>query len=296
MSGEGAGRSLSDMFRARYELCKPGIAGYVMITVGVSAFVASRGSIELSVALHAMLGTALGTGGSLALNQYAERDADAIMLRTRGRPIPSGRLAAPEARRLGAALVAAGLTYLLLLVGWVPTLLAAVSAAAYHWLYRPLKRRSALATLAGAVPGAMPALIGSTAATGTVEAGGLVLFAIAYLWQLPHVLGLAWMLREDYARVGFRLIPAGADPERKVARAIVISTLALVPVCLLPTLLGFTGRAYMTGSLAASVAFAWIGVASTRPLTDASARRVFVASLLFHPVLLCLMLANTIRT
>ena len=284
-----------DRVRAWYELCKPGIAGYVMITVGVAAFVASRGSVELSLAIHAMLATGLGTGGSLALNQYAERDPDAIMLRTRGRPIPSGRLLPAEARWFGSALVFLGLAYMFAFVGWLPTLLSAVSAGAYHWFYRPLKSRSALATLAGAVPGAMPALIGSTAATGRIEGIGLALFAIAYLWQLPHVLGLAWMLREDYARVGYRLIPGGADAERKVGRAIVVSTFVLVPASLLPTVLGYTGRWYLLGALVASLAFLWVGVRSSRPLTDGSARRVFLVSLLFHPVLLCLMLLNTIR-
>jgi protoheme IX farnesyltransferase len=290
----GTGISTRDRLRAWYELCKPGIAGYVMITVGVAAFVASRGRVELSLAANAMLATGLGTGGSLALNQYAEREPDAIMHRTQDRPIPSGRLQPAEARRFGNALVVIGLAYMYLFVGWIPTLLSAVSAAAYHWVYRPLKSRSPLATLAGAVPGAMPALIGSTAATGRIEGCGLALFAIAYLWQLPHVLGLAWMLREDYARVGFRLIPDGLDAEKKVGRALMAATLILVPASMLPSALGYTGHWYMVGALVASLAFLWVGLGSSRPLTDASARRVFLSSLLFHPVLLCLMLLNTI--
>ena len=242
-----------------------------------------------------MLATGLGTGGSLALNQYAEREPDAIMHRTRHRPIPSGRLGPAEARIFGSALVVLGLTYMFVFVGWLPTVLSAVSAGSYHWVYRPLKSRSPMATLAGAVPGAMPALIGSTAATGRIEGVGLALFAIAYLWQLPHVLGLAWMLREDYARVGFRLIPDGVDAEKKVARALVAATLILVPASLLPSVLGYTGRWYLAGALAASLAFLWVALRSSRPLTDASARRVFLASLLFHPLLLCLMLLNTVR-
>ena len=282
-------------YSAWYELCKPGIAGYVMITVGVAAYVASRGQVELALAIHTMLGTAVGTAGSLALNQFAEREPDAIMLRTRDRPIPSGRIEPGPARVFGNALVLFGLVYLAVFAGWLPTLLSAVSAGAYHWIYRPLKSRSALATLAGAVPGAMPALIGSTAATGRVEAGGLALFAIAYLWQLPHVLGLAWMLREDYARVGFRLIPQREDAGKLVSRLIVLAIAALVPVSLLPTVLGYTGWWYFGGALVASLAFLGAGISSVRPLTDDSARRVFLASLLYHPVLLCLMLADTIR-
>ncbi len=294
-TGSDPGIKRRDQLRAWYELCKPGIAGYVMITVGVAAFVASRGRVELSLAIHAMLATGLGTAGSLALNQYAEREPDAIMHRTRDRPIPSGRLRPGEARWFGNTLVVLGLTYMFVFVGWLPMVLSAVSAGAYHWVYRPLKSRTALATLAGAVPGAMPALIGSTAATGRIEGCGLALFAIAYLWQLPHVLGLAWMLREDYARVGFRLIPGGVDAEQKVGRALVAATLILVPASLLPTVLGYTGRGYLAGALVASLAFLWVGLRSSRPLTDVSARRVFLTSLLFHPVLLCLMLLNTIK-
>lgn len=287
--------SLSTGPGAWYELCKPGIAGYVMITVGVAAYVASHGQVDLALAIHTMLGTALGTAGSLALNQYAERDPDAIMLRTRDRPIPSGRIDPGPAKWFGTGLVVVGLVYLYVFAGWLPTLLSAVSAGAYHWVYRPLKSRSPVATLAGAVPGAMPALIGSTAATGRIEAGGLALFAIAYLWQLPHVLGLAWMLREDYARVGFKLVPQRDDAGRLVGLLIITAIAALVPVSVLPTLLGFTGWWYFAGALAASLGFLWVGIRSTRPLTDESSRRVFFASLLYHPVLLCLMLVDTVK-
>ncbi len=285
----------SERLAAWYELCKPGIAGYVMITVGVAAYVASRGQVPLALALHAMLGTGIGTAGSLALNQYAEREPDAIMLRTRDRPIPSGRLQPAESRVFGSVLVAIGLVYLAVFVGWLPTLLSGASAAAYHWVYRPLKSRSPLATLAGAFPGATPALIGSTAAVGQVEAAGLALFGIAYLWQLPHVLGLAWMLREDYARVGFQLIPEGEDASRIVSRLIVLSIAALVPASLAPTVLGFTGPWYATGAVLASLGFLGVGIASIRPLTEGSAKRVFLASLLYHPVLMCLMLLDTVR-
>ena len=295
MGRKGPDRVRPGRLRAWYELCKPGIAGYVVITVGVGAFVASRGRVDLGLAVHAMLGTALGTGGSLALNQYAERAEDAIMLRTRGRPIPSGRLSAREARWMGSLLVFAGLIYMFAFAGWLPALLSGISAAAYHWVYRPLKSRTALATLAGAVPGAMPALIGSTAAVGRIESAGLSLFAIAYLWQLPHVLGLAWMSREDYARVGFRLIPTGERAEQLVGWGIVLATAALVPVSALPALAGYTGTWYLAGALIASLGFVWVGIASSRPLTDGGARRVFLASLAYHPLLLGLMLLNTLR-
>jgi protoheme IX farnesyltransferase len=214
--------------RAYYELTKPGIAGYVMVTAGVSAFVGSRGNVSLALALHTMVGTGLATAGALTLNQYVERDVDAIMHRTRGRPIPTGRVQPMEALAFGSLLLMGGLIYMALLVGALPALITAASGFMYHGVYTPLKTRSYVATLAGAVPGALPMLIGWTAATGVVDRGGMALFAIGYLWQLPHVLGLAWMLREDYARVGFRLIPSGGA--RSIGLQMIASTGLLLPV------------------------------------------------------------------
>jgi len=285
---DGGGR-----LKAFYELTKPGIAGYVMITAGVTYFVGARGHAEMIAAVHAMVGTGLATAGALALNQHAEREEDRIMFRTRGRPLPLDRLRPAEALAFGAALLATGLMWLALLSGLLPAALAAFSAAAYHGVYTPLKKRSFAATLTGAVPGALPALIGWTAATGAVDVGGLALFAIAYLWQLPHVLGLAWMLREDYARVGFKLVPAGGG--RVIGGWMVAATGALLPVSLAPFFLGLTGRVYLSGALLASGAFLWVAVRAARHLTDASARRVFFGSLLYHPVLLGLLLFDTVR-
>jgi protoheme IX farnesyltransferase len=279
--------------RAFYELTKPGITGYVMITAGVSAYVASRGRIELVAALHAVLGTGLATAGALALNQVVERDLDAIMTRTRGRPLPSGRLSPKEARAAGLLLLVGGLAYLTAASGWLSAAIAAASALAYLVVYTPLKKRSYVATLAGAVPGAFPTLIGWAAATGSLDRGAFALFAIAYLWQLPHVLGLAWMLREDYAKVGFRLIPEGGG--RVIGRHMMGATALLVPVSLTPTLLGLTGTWYLGGALVASLAFLSVAVRTARDMTDARARSLFLASLLYHPVLLGLMLADTVR-
>ncbi len=280
---------------AFYELTKPGIAFYVMITAGVSAWVASRGHISLSLLLYTVLGTGMASGGALALNQYVERDEDALMRRTRNRPLPSGRLDPPAAAVFSAFLLAAGLTWLTFLVGWLPAALAATSAFMYHAVYTPLKSRSYLATLAGGVPGALPTLIGWTAARGSVDLGGFAIFAIAYLWQLPHVLGLSWMLRRDYARVGFKLSPPHDESGRVIGLHMVLATSALLPVSLTPTLLGYTGTWYFVGALVLSGAFAAVTVRAARHLTDAAARSVFFGSLLYHPLLLGLMLLNTVR-
>ena len=285
----------SALLRAYYELTKPGIAGYVMITAGVSAYVASHGHIDLVLAINTMLGTGMATAGALALNQWVERDYDARMVRTRNRPIPSGRLSSNEALIFGTTLMMAGILYLALLVGALPAGLAALSAAAYHGVYTPLKTRSSLATLAGGVPGALPTLIGWSAATGALSRGGLALFVLAYAWQLPHVLGLAWMLRADYARVGFKLIPPHDATGRVVGRHMAAWTALLVPLCTLPTVLGYTGAVYLVGALLASGAFLSFGMRAARALTDRAARRVFFGSLIYHPVLLVLMLVNTVR-
>ncbi len=282
--------------RAYYELTKPGIATYVMITAGVSAWVASRGHMAPVSLLHTVLGTGMASGGALALNQYVERDEDAHMKRTRGRPIPSGRLDPGSAGVFGALLLACGLTWLLFLVGWLPAALAATSALIYHAVYTPLKSRSYLATLAGGIPGALPTLIGWTAARGSVELGGFALFSIAYLWQLPHVLGLSWMLREDYARVGFKLSPPHDDSGRIIGLHMVLATSALLPVSLTPALLGYTGAWYFVGALILSGIFAGVSVSAARRLTDAAARGVFFGSLLYHPMLLGLMILNTVRS
>ena len=279
--------------RSFYELTKPGIAGYVMVTAAASAYVGSGGALDLAVAIHTIVGTGLATGGALSLNQYGERDYDAIMMRTSKRPIPSGRVTPMEALAFGAVLLMGGLVHLASFVGALPAALAAASAIVYHGVYTPLKLRSYTATLAGSVPGALPMLIGWTAATGTIDTGGLALFAIGYLWQLPHVLGLAWMLREDYARVGFKLIPEGGAPS--IGLQMVFATGLLVPVSWTPTLLGLTGTVYLVGATVLGLAFLWRAASAARDLTEQAARRVFFASLLYHPLLLCLMVFDTVH-
>lgn len=280
--------------RAYYELTKPGIAGFVMITAGVSYFVASGGAAELLPVIHTLLGTVVATAGALALNQYLERAVDARMLRTRRRPVPSGRLRPEEALGFGAGLVTVGCGYLLATVGWLPAALTLFSALAYNFIYTPLKARSYAATLAGAVPGAMPALIGWSAATGTVTLGGLVLFTIAFLWQLPHVLSLAWLLKEDYARAGFLLTPP-ADPEgRVIARHLNLNTVLLVPVSLVPTLINLTGWIYLFGALVLGLVLCVWTFQASMTMERAPIRKVFLASLAYQPLLLGLMLVDTV--
>ncbi len=266
-----------------------------MMTAGVSYYVASGGAADILPMIHTLVGVALGTAGALALNQYVERDLDAVMTRTQTRPLPSGRLRPGEALLFGWALLVAGLAYLGLTVGWLPSVLTAASAAAYILAYTPLKTRSYLATLVGAVPGAFPALIGWSAATGTVEFGAIILFFIAFLWQLPHVLALAWLLREDYARVGFFLSPP-SDPEgRRIGRHMVYHSVSLLMISGFPTFLGFTGQIYLAGALVLGMITLGFSAAAAADMSRTRARRVFLWSLLYQPLLLGLFLIDTVR-
>lgn len=285
----------SGLFRPYYELTKPGIAGFVMITAGTSFYVASGGRPDFVPVLHTLAGVGLATGGALALNQYTERDLDARMKRTEKRPIPSGRVAPVRALVWGSALLAVGVAWLLATVGWLAAALTALSALLYIFVYTPLKRRSYLATLVGAVPGALPGLIGWSAATGGLALGGWILTAIFFLWQLPHVLALAWLLREDYRRVGFFLSPPTDPGGRRIGRHMVYHALSLLMVSVAPTLVGLMGSVYGAGALLLSGAMLATCAAAAADMSLPRARRVFLASILYQPLLLLLMLFDTTR-
>lgn len=288
---------LPSRIRAYYELTKPGIAGFVMITAGAAFVLATRGRPEVLPLLHTLLGTLLGTGGALALNQYVEREVDARMKRTRGRPIPSGRLSARAALAFGAFLTVAGVGHLWFWLGWMPAALTLVSAGVYVGVYTPLKTRSYLATLAGAFPGSAPALIGWSAATGDLTLPAIVFFGAMFLWQLPHVVALAWLLREDYALAGFHLIPLGLPDGGNAwtGRQLVIYSVLLIPMTLVLTPLGVTGWIYFWGALALGLVVLWWSLAALVSTTKPRVRRVFLGGLAYHPVLLTLMLLDIVR-
>jgi protoheme IX farnesyltransferase len=291
-----AGDRLSRFSRAAalYELTKPGIAGYVVVATGVGYYVASGGAVVWAPLLHTLLGTVLATGGALALNQFIERDADALMHRTRSRPLPSGRLPPWQALTFGLFLVAAGIGHLWFWVGWLPAALTLISAVAYNLVYTPLKPRSYLATPAGAIPGAIPPLIGWSAATGSLELGAVALFGIAFLWQLPHVLGLAWMLKEDYDRAGFLLMPPSDPQGTAIGSRMLTYSVALLPVGISPSALGLTGWVYGTGALLLGGMLVVFSAGCIREMTNRTARRVFLASLAYHPILSVLMVLDTV--
>ncbi len=290
-----AEESPSSRARAYYELTKPGIALFAMMTAGVAYYVASGGSADIVRVSHTLLGTALATAGALALNQYLERDLDALMERTRRRPLPSGRLRPRDALLFGLLLVVGGVVHLWATVGVLPAVLTFGSAAAYNLVYTPLKSRSHTATFAGAVPGAMPALIGWSAASDGIQLGAVALFGIAFLWQIPHVLSLAWLLREDYARAGFVLSPPADSEGKMIGRLMIVYSSALIAVSLTPTALGLTGPIYLLGAFLLGVAFFWRCVGAWRGMSRQAVRAVFLGSLAYQPILLGLMIVDTVR-
>jgi heme o synthase len=211
------------------------------------------------------------------------------MERTRSRPLPDGRLQPLEALLFGAALTLLGVAYLAALVGAVVALLTGATAILYLFVYTPLKLRTALCTLVGAVPGALPPVTGWVAARDDATLGAWVLFAILFLWQLPHTLAIARLYREDYARAGVRVLPV-VDPDGATTeRQIVLASVGLLTVSLLPTVMGWTGAVYLTGALMLGLAFVAVGVGQARHPSVLSARRVLFASLLYLPLLLCLL-------
>jgi len=271
------------------ELTKPRLTSLAVITSFLGFLLASRGAIDPGRLLILLAGTALIGGGAGALNQYLEREPDGRMTRTRNRPLPSGRLQPESALTFGVVLSISGLVLLTFFSDPLAGALAALTLGSYLFLYTPLKSRSAICTLVGAIPGALPPLIGWAAARGTLGLGAWLLFAILFLWQLPHFLAIAWTYREDYARANFKMLPV-LDPDGgSTGRQIALYCLALVPVSLMPTLFGLAGSAYFLVALVATLAFMGCGLTTAWVRSASAARRLFVASIVYLPVLLTAM-------
>jgi protoheme IX farnesyltransferase len=271
------------------ELTKPRVTTLVVATTAVGFYVGSRGGVDLPLFLNTVLGTTLVAAGTSAFNQYLERDADGRMLRTRGRPLPAGRLDPLAAFLFALGLSVAGLLHLLITVNVLTGLLAALTLATYLFAYTPLKKVSSLCTLVGALPGALPALGGFTAAQGEVTAGGLALFAILFVWQVPHSLAIAWMYREDYERGGFALLPVADPGGARTGRQILTHSLVLLPVSLVPSVLGIAGSLYFFGTLALGVALVAMALPLALRGSTRAARRLLLASVIYLPGLLSLM-------
>src|SRR5205823_2658093 len=261
----------------------------ILVTTAVGYYVGLTGAPDYARLLHLLVGTLLAAGGALALNQYWEREVDARMERTRTRPLPDGRLAPLEGLLFGSVLTALGLLYTAAFVSGLQLGVTAATAALYLFVYPPLKLRTPLCTLIGAVPGALPPVTGWVAAREDLGVGAWVLFGILFLWQLPHTLAIARLYREDYARAGVRLLPVIDAQGRATERQILSGTLALLAVSLLPTLIGLAGSIYFTGALVLGAAFVLLGAQEALAPSPTRVRRVLLASLVYLPVLLALL-------
>jgi protoheme IX farnesyltransferase len=274
------------------ELTKPRIAVLVLFTVAAGAKLAAGGNLFMPVLLHTLLGTGLVAAGASALNQLLERNTDALMRRTEDRPLPAGRLHPLEVLAFGCALGLIGVVYLAVMLQrpWA-ALIAAVTFMSYVCIYTPLKRRTPLNTLVGAVPGGLPPLIGWTAVRGTLDPEALALFFIIFLWQVPHFLAIAWIYRDDYARARLRMLPVLDYDGSRTGRQMLTYCLALIPASLVPVMFG-AGIVYLCGAIVLGAFFLIRTVGFTRVRSVAQARRVLRGSLVYLPAIFALMVLN----
>ena len=270
---------LSELFKAR-------LTTLVILTTAMGFHLGNTGPVDWLLFLHAVMGTALLAAGAAASNEYVERDHDARMPRTATRPIPAGEIRPETALILGVTTAVMGLTQLAIFVNPLTAFLGMVTLASYVFVYTPLKRRTTLNTLVGAIPGAVPPLMGWTAATNSLDAGGWVLFAILFFWQLPHFMAIAWLYREDYAKGGYKMLPVLDTTGQRTAATAIRHTLVLLIFSLMPFTFGLAGRWYLAAALVMGMAFLGCGIQFAIERSSANARRLFFASIIYLPLLL----------
>ena len=268
-----------------FTLTKPRLNLLVLLTTLGGLYLASPSGVPLTLLVHTLVGTALVAGGAAALNQVWERDTDGRMRRTSGRPLPRGRLSVGESTWFGVGLTIVGLADLAIAANIITAVVAAITSLSYVLVYTPLKTRTSLATLVGAVPGALPPVIGWAAASNNVTLPALVLFGIVFFWQMPHFLAIAWMYRDDYARAGIPLLPVLEPEGRRTGHQALLYAAALWPVSLLPALVGLAGAPYSI--VATCLGFIFIGLAAlfARDRSQSNARRLFLFSLVYLTLL-----------
>ena len=275
-------------------LAKPRL-NFLVVVSALAGYAMAGGETNDALRLIAtVLGTALVAGGASAFNQIIEREPDALMRRTRLRPLPDGRLQAREALAFAVIVSLAGVATLWAGANLLSAAVAISTLLIYAVVYTPLKQRTSLSTVIGAIPGALPPVIGWAAARDSLSQGAWVLFGIVFLWQLPHFLAIAWMYREDYARAGFPMLPVIEPDGRSTARQAVIYSAALLPLSLAPTLIGMTGTLYFGGALALTLGFLAIAVKFATTRRTADARRLFFASIVYLPLVWILMIADRV--
>jgi len=277
------------------ELVKARLTALVLMTTLVGFYLGWRGAMDFTLMFHMLAATALVASGAAALNQLLEREYDAKMRRTQDRPLPSGRLQPTTAMLFGGSCATAGLIYLALVVNLLTSVIGAVTLASYLFIYTPLKRVTWLNTNVGAVPGALPALMGWTAARGDLGNGGWALFAIVAFWQIPHFMAIAWIYRDEYARAGFKMLPVVDPTGRRTGEQSVSHTLALLAVSLSPFLFKLAGPVYLAGALVLGAGYLCCAIRFSRRRTLGRARLLFLASILYLPLLLALMVWDKVK-
>ena len=276
------------------EFIKPRLVVMILITTAAGFYLGAQQAVDWMLCLHTLIGAGLTAAGVLGLNQYLERDVDAQMKRTQERPLPDGRMNPLEALFVGAALTSGGMLYLTFVVNMLSGFVISLIVVSYLFLYTPLKRKTSLCTLIGAVPGALPPVVGWVAARGSLTGEAWVLFAILFLWQLPHSLAIAIIYREDYAKAGFRLLPVIHPDGASTCRQIVINCVALLGIGLLPALYNIAGSLYFFTALVAGVVFLTFGIYLARTRSIKAARYLLYASLLYLPVVFITMALDKI--
>src|SRR5215472_3511964 len=277
-------------------LTKPDVTFLVAITTVAGFYLGSPGALDWIRLLHTVAGTLLVASGTAALNQYVEREMDALMRRTAARPLPSGQLQPREVLAFGAATVATGALWLGFAVNWLSALVALTTTLLYLGLYTPLKTRTAFSTAVGAIPGALPPMIGWAAAHGTLSLGGWVLFAILFVWQFPHFMSIAWMYREDYKRAGIRMLPVNDSKGDRTFRQIVMASAVLVWVSALPSVIGMASIRYFFGALILGMLLLQAGLWANRARTNVRAKWLMHATVAHIPLLLLWLIIDRLMT
>ncbi|HMD38673.1 MAG TPA: heme o synthase [Candidatus Acidoferrum sp.] len=286
--------TLSSRASAYVALTKPDVSFLVLMTTAAGYYMGARGAVDWSRLIQTVFATLLIAAGTATLNHYIERDSDRFMRRTASRPLPSGQLHPREALWFGVILCVAGAIDLYFTAGFLACGLGVLTCLSYLLAYTPLKKRTVWATFVGAFPGAIPPMIGWVAATGTLDRGAWLLFAILFLWQFPHFYAIAWMYREDYARAGILMLPVVDRDGTRTFRQIILTSIALVGVSLLPAVTGLVGVRYFFGALVLSTALVQVCVWAASAKTNVRAKWLMHATVLHIPLLLGLMVFDKI--
>jgi protoheme IX farnesyltransferase len=292
VSTSGAQRSRAAIFA---DLVKARLTALVLLTTFVGFYLGERGAVNYLLMFHALFGTALVAAGAAALNQFLERDYDAKMRRTATRPLPSGELQPATAAIFGGLCSIIGLIYLAVLVNPLTSVVGAVTSVSYLFIYTPLKRVTWVNTLVGAIPGALPPLMGWTAARGELSGEGWALFAILAFWQIPHFMAIAWLYREDYARAGFVMLPSAEDGDNRTAQQAVSNTIALILASLCPFAFGLNGKIYLVAALILGAGYLLAAGRFARQLNARRARQLFLASIIYLPLLIAALVGDKLK-